>query len=471
MIAPEHLRIAIVGAGPAGLTLAYFLRRLGLRAVHLFEARDEVGGQSVTHAVDGIPVEIGTADLAQRGMLAKRIARELGCAVERLPSATILDGKGELLHPVPQRSHLLIRYGAAWLRWSLAGRRHAPSHADEAQSFAGWLDARGLGELQREPAFAAEMNARLAGPLDAVSAYSGLCRMRPALVMTGRRQQTACLPQGFQHLWQRLSESLAYPIRLHRCVDTVRPIPGRERRQVELLHEGRRIDELFDHVVIACPLDRMEDHPIARLPGSPLAGIDHPLSRVLRERYSPFAATEVYSAVWRASDWPQHAASRCHLPAATAGEPGSLLTIRRFGQVGGRSVGQACAYAMPDDPPVADRERIAEHPRRVRRNRDQVIADMRGIVGLDEIQIVHERLWRHNVRYSREQIEEGLPAFIDAAQGARNVWYTGGALSHWNVDAITDFNRRLALRIAKRIGIPPWVRARLLRPDDLLKVL
>ena len=36
--------------------------------------------------------------------------------------------------------------------------------------------------------------------------------------------------------------------------------------------------------------------------------------------------------------------------------------------------------------------------------------------------------------------------FIDDSQGEQNVWYTGATLSHWNIDAITDFNHKLAKR-------------------------
>ncbi len=117
MSAPGDLRIAIIGAGPSGLTLAYYLERLGIESVQLFEAQDEVGGQSVTRDVDGFPVEMGTVYLTKGYVLAKRIARELGCAAKVLPPAIFLDEKGEITHPDPPPTRLLIRYVLAWLRW------------------------------------------------------------------------------------------------------------------------------------------------------------------------------------------------------------------------------------------------------------------------------------------------------------------------------------------------------------------
>jgi len=54
-------------------------------------------------------------------------------------------------------------------------------------------------------------------------------------------------------------------------------------------------------------------------------------------------------------------------------------------------------------------------------NREQVVKDMREVVGLEYVEIVRERLWSYNIRFSRKQIEEGLPLFIDASDVHGNV--------------------------------------------------
>ena len=46
-------RIAIVGAGPAGLTAAMALRRLGYSSVTVFERRGRVGGKCLTVEIEG----------------------------------------------------------------------------------------------------------------------------------------------------------------------------------------------------------------------------------------------------------------------------------------------------------------------------------------------------------------------------------------------------------------------------------
>jgi len=70
------LDLAIVGAGPAGIATAYFLRDLGLD-VTIFEAGDEVGGRTRTVPVGGIPSNTG-ALFVYRDTPAEELAAELG---------------------------------------------------------------------------------------------------------------------------------------------------------------------------------------------------------------------------------------------------------------------------------------------------------------------------------------------------------------------------------------------------------
>ena len=104
-------------------------------------------------------------------------------------------------------------------------------------------------------------------------------------------------------------------------------------------------------------------------------------------------------------------------------------------------------------------------------HRALIRADAHGLVGLRDLEILQDRLWRYNIRYSPRQLRQGLPGRIERAQGDQNVWYTGGALSHWNVDSIVDGNHRLALRFAQRTGVGLIKRLRLAQRGGLLRDL
>ena len=54
-------RIAIVGAGPAGLTAAVRLKELGYDHVKVFEKQSRVGGKCATVTIDGRNYELGAA--------------------------------------------------------------------------------------------------------------------------------------------------------------------------------------------------------------------------------------------------------------------------------------------------------------------------------------------------------------------------------------------------------------------------
>ncbi len=459
----ENLRVAIVGAGPSGLTIAHFLKTLGLRSVQFFEAQNDIGGQSVTVDVDGVPVEMGTVYLTDGYILAKDIARSVGCPARVLPPASVLDEAGNVIpHETPSRS-LLARYVYLWLRWYLGGQMRWPDRRENAQSFGDWLRGNRLPDLATGFVFTAGLTAQLYGPIDDISAHSGLNWMRPSVLLTGRLGQTAHIPEGFQILWKRLAKELGFPVHRDKQIDAVRPT--RDGHRVELLQGGEPIDEPFDHVFLACPLDYLEDHPVEGLAG-PSNRLEHPLSRVLKD--PPLADTEVYSAAWKGTNWPRDVPSRCYLPAAGKNERGPLLTIRNYDTVDGYAIGQLCSYALRDQPLTASEE---DNERRLEANRQRVVEDMRNIVGLEDIEIVRDRLWRYNIRYSIDQLAEGVPLFIEAAQGRQNVWYTGGTLSHWNIDAITDYNQVLAKRFARQIGLPFLTRLRLFRLSDVIRDL
>ncbi len=236
----KDTRIAIIGAGPSGLTLAYYLKGLGFESVKFFEALNQVGGQSITYNTEGIPVEIGTVYLTDGYVLAKHIAKGVGCPAEMLPEAIVLGDKGQLIKPKLPKTFDVVRYIYHWLWWYFTGQMRAPKHKDNAIRFAAWLEKKNLKTLSHGFSFSAGLTAQLYGPIKDISAHSGLNWMRPSLFYTARKGRTAHIPQGFQNMWENLGHSLAYPIEFESKIDKVQPMPDGNR--VELLRDGKAID-------------------------------------------------------------------------------------------------------------------------------------------------------------------------------------------------------------------------------------
>jgi phytoene dehydrogenase-like protein len=52
--------------------------------------------------------------------------------------------------------------------------------------------------------------------------------------------------------------------------------------------------------------------------------------------------------------------------------------------------------------------------------------------------------WEYNVRYTKEAVQNQVPRHVGSMQGQKNIWYTGGMFSHWDISSIANFNSVLA---------------------------
>lgn len=75
--------VAIVGAGVAGLTAAYHLKRRGIRVV-VYEASDRAGGVVLTERRDGYLAELGPNSMAAPGPAVAEVLTQLGLDASRV---------------------------------------------------------------------------------------------------------------------------------------------------------------------------------------------------------------------------------------------------------------------------------------------------------------------------------------------------------------------------------------------------
>ncbi|MBV1922142.1 MAG: FAD-dependent oxidoreductase [Pseudomonadales bacterium] len=83
-------RIAIVGAGITGLTLAHELRKRGFKNVTVFEKAPSIGGKADTVKIDGRPYNLG-AHLCHGSMGVATLAKEVGVSLEQAPTYELWD--------------------------------------------------------------------------------------------------------------------------------------------------------------------------------------------------------------------------------------------------------------------------------------------------------------------------------------------------------------------------------------------
>lgn len=101
-------KITIVGAGLAGLTLAYRLKKMGVKNIELYEAKNRVGGRVFTVNTQGILAELGGQNFLDGGdaknilKLAKELSlqtvkKEIPLAFQHFDGKKFIDPKHHLL--------------------------------------------------------------------------------------------------------------------------------------------------------------------------------------------------------------------------------------------------------------------------------------------------------------------------------------------------------------------------------------
>ena len=88
---PNPLKIAIIGAGPAGLSAAHFLMQRGIRAT-VFEANDRIGGKSFSILNGDNLNEMGTCYTTRSHTMIKGWMKDNGITLKRLGVA-LYDGE------------------------------------------------------------------------------------------------------------------------------------------------------------------------------------------------------------------------------------------------------------------------------------------------------------------------------------------------------------------------------------------
>jgi hypothetical protein len=283
-------QVVIIGAGPAGLATAYFLKKRGYQNVLVLEKLGRVGGLCDTMTCQGFSFDLGANYVTPAYKQVLRMAGEVGAKFysERpftamtvptdgsaatfttmFDAVRVDDATGRTIGALPFL-WLMAKY--TWIRWRLAGIIDRPTfagverHAQLCEPFGLWLKDNGLSQLTR--LFELPVTMMGYGTIHATPAIYALKFMTVNTFLPMAMKEAPYIgkwlgwPKRFVKGFQRFWETVSWDLEV-RCNVTVTKVV-REQGRPTVVHYVQKEQELdrfgdqqgvieCDYLVLACP--------------------------------------------------------------------------------------------------------------------------------------------------------------------------------------------------------------------------
>jgi Flavin containing amine oxidoreductase len=410
-------RVAILGGGVAGLSLAKLLQERGFNDFEVIEKSDRVGGKSVTVESAGLLIEMGTCYTTSAHRHVRRWMSEQGTKGRRL-SRTLVDGEDYVRYVRAGAGDALVaqvvRYLHArerLLREASADEASAAVRAEAAMTAAEWLQKKQLPKIERLMYRA--MTSLGYGFLDQTSILQAMRWVDVHTIIAGAFHLIEMPESGWGPFWSALADSFS--------VQTNAQVTSLQRNDTGVrLGFADGTTKTYDWLINTIPLDDLGQ--IAELSSAETAIRDS-------VEWDGFATTLLTTDQWfrEASIM---AYSRAFVPGASKGK---LISARHegFDEIEGRHY--YVAGQLPGGYSKAELQEILRE-------------DLHRL-GVTDANIISTSIWKYFPRYSRACLQESLLSDMQRAQGERRTWHTGATFSHESVANICAFNERLCNRI------------------------
>ena len=412
-------KIAIIGAGPAGILAGVELQKAGYTDITIYGKFEEA--QCRTKHIDGVVADVGTC-YVHSGYYntIKKLVEKYDIHIEYLgaePKSVNSADIHKAIKPSTKEKILaylalayFIGHGVVWkfLKNTYLGRYLY------GMSFEKYLKRVGLGRLAHSFVFGPGGVAQGYGFLKDVNAYRLFRWFRPSIfltpIMNKKRRGTGIIAEGYGTLFKRIYDTMPH----HRAV-RVQSVTPTSNEQLKVTEESGEI-VIYDTVIVACPLAQVE---------TPVSDSIQPQS---------IQSTPLFSYMWTSTEVP-HFEDRVYLLDYIKTDKTDVIsTFRNWGKTNaGLYVYWGVGYASEGISPDALQQKLQQ----------QVASEL--LLPLEKVEFFN--IFDYNPRFSAAAIREGLHLDIRRAQGKNNIWYTGGMLSHWDVDSIYEFDINLVNKL------------------------
>ncbi|MEW6380343.1 MAG: FAD-dependent oxidoreductase [bacterium] len=259
---PKDLRIAIVGAGVAGLSAAYYLKDTGYENVTVYEKEPQVGGKVHSFTYDGHTHELGAMWIEEYYRNIYGLAFKYDIDLQ-LDEADFIFRDANNTNYKSAQEYVIAKYGSSETNAALANfqkiqikfrslNKTGFAGADPelfmtfdkfsqkyqiepiAYGFKTWWTNGGFGYYNEVPA------------LYVLKALMPAMRDLDSVFITLHR-----VPDGYQRLWEKIAEDLD-DVRLNHTVEKVKRQSDSNSVSIEVTANG--VTETFDRIIITCDL-------------------------------------------------------------------------------------------------------------------------------------------------------------------------------------------------------------------------
>uniref|UniRef100_B8HL00 Protoporphyrinogen oxidase-like protein n=1 Tax=Cyanothece sp. (strain PCC 7425 / ATCC 29141) TaxID=395961 RepID=B8HL00_CYAP4 len=294
----KHHRIAVIGAGPAGIHMASLLKKNGYCNVTVLEKSARIGGKSYTQFVNGVPYELGTCFMHNGYRRIKDLLRSYGLRREITPGspaiyleenldslksislseylANVLRQNWKDKHPkwhwAPKGIIKLELLKAIWnycrlyrklfgtTKLSYAIPLHMTSQLREQIDMT-FLEFLKLNQLEALIGLLQILQtAQGYGRIETIPAYYGLCWMTPEFLsgivrqIVGFPQVIRMVPDGFETLWRTIALKDELSVELKTKIHSIKRQIG-NKILIDLTNSaGIRKIEAYDFLILTINL-------------------------------------------------------------------------------------------------------------------------------------------------------------------------------------------------------------------------
>lgn len=469
----NRTRIVIVGAGPAGLSAAHFLRRQGFREVLVLEKQGHPGGLCRTITEDYFSFDLGANYVTPAYRETLKLADEVGSDLYVERPITTIDFSDPQAGPKFFDPWIAVRQGISplryiclcikygWLRYRLGGIINPVGHAKIHEhpelciSFAQWLEQHGLLPLQR--LFETPITMMGYGYLHEIAAPYALKYMSvptfAALVLKAfPLTQWSPWPKRFVMGFQRLWESVAWNLNVRYNVDIHSIQRSADGILIDFSHAEEVLDHTephrdtlhFDYLILACPL------------GSDVLKLVD-FSDEERRLFSKIRSYSYCLTSFTTRDVTMPRPIAAVLPLPEIGKPWAITQqfpdsklFQFYSRVPQSLIDEFDSVSQQSKPNRMDNEErlTAVAKERIDPIRAKIVSEVRDTIRLLGGEVEHDQWhtydrWRYFQHVQAEDMRDGFYHELESLQGKNRTYFTGALLNFELVESSIAYSKHL----------------------------